>query len=96
MQLGDPAGRAKCRELLQSRERLANGLAAQAFARFGTRDDLEVLGTLLDHEDWSIRRDVCRGLERITGVVNRPPGWTVTNEEAAPLWKEWLRKNRKD
>jgi len=96
LQLGDPAGRARLRELLGSKESLANGLAALAFAHHGTKEDLEVLGKLLDHEAWHVRRDVCRGLERITGVVNRPPGWSVTTEDAAPLWKEWLRKNRKD
>jgi len=95
LQLGDPAGRAKCTELLKSKEALANGLAATAFAQFGTKDDLDVLGKLLDHEMWYIRRDVCRGLERITGVTNRAPGWEITTENDAPLWKEWLRKNRK-
>jgi len=96
MQLGDPVGRTKCRELLKSKEMLANGLAAMAFAQFGTKDDLDILGNLLDHEMWYIRRDVCRGLERITGVVNRAPGWSVTSENDAPLWKKWLRNNRKD
>jgi hypothetical protein len=96
LQLGDPAGRARLKELVGSKEALANSLAALAFARHGTKEDLEVLGKLLDHEAWHVRRDVCRGLERITGVVNRPPGWSVTTEDAAPLWKAWLEKNRKD
>jgi HEAT repeat protein len=96
LQLGDPAGRARGKELLGSREALAGGTAALAFARYGTKEDLDVLAKLLDHESWQVRRDVCRGLERITGVVNRPPGWSVTTEDAAPLWKDWLRKNRKE
>jgi hypothetical protein len=96
MQLGDPAGPAGAKELLGSKEALAGEQAALAFAHHGTKDDLDTLGKLLDHESWQVRRDVCRGLERITGVVNRPPGWSVTTEDAAPLWKEWLRKNRKD
>jgi hypothetical protein len=96
MQLGDPAGRAKCKELLGSKEALASGMAALAFAHHGTKDDLDTLARLLDHDSWQVQRDVCRGLERITGVVNRAPGWSVTTENDAPLWKDWLRKNRKD
>src|SRR5262249_22126485 len=92
MQLGDRAGRAACLELLQAREARPKGRAALAFANFGTREALATLGALLDHEDWQIRREVCKGLERITGGVNRAPGWVVTTENDAPLWKEWLRK----
>jgi hypothetical protein len=75
---------------------LASEKAALAFAHYGTKDDLDVLAKLLDHQSWQIRREVCRGLERITGVVNRAPGWSVITENDAPLWKDWLRKNRKD
>lgn len=96
MQLGDPAGRAKAAELLASKETPANDGAALAFAHFGTKDDLGTLEKLLDHKSWYVRRDVCLGLERITGVINRPPGWSVTNEEAVPQWKEWLRMNPRD
>jgi HEAT repeat protein len=95
MQLGDPLGRTRCEAFLQSQESLANTLAATAFAQYGTQDDLDILARLLDHEMWYVRRDVCRGLERITGLVNRAPGWSVTTENDAPLWKEWLRSHRR-
>lgn len=96
MQLGIPLGRTRCEALLNSKESLANTLAATAFAQYGTQEDLDILARLLDHEVWYVRRDVCRGLERITGVVNRAPGWSVTTENDAPLWKEWLRSHRRN
>jgi HEAT repeat protein len=94
-QLGDKSGRLFLVQLLDGKNSGEKQLACRTVAEFGTKEDIDVLGRRLDDEDWEIRKAACQGLHRITGVrVNQAPGWTESDEHDAPLWKEWIKKNR--
>jgi HEAT repeat protein len=95
-QLGDNSGRLFLVQLLDGKSSGEKQLACRTIADFGTKEDIEALARRLDDEDFEIREASCRGLERITGVVNRAPGMTGSSENDAPLWKEWVEKRRKN
>jgi hypothetical protein len=64
--------------------------ASRVFAQYGDKSDVLLLGECLDDEDGEVQMWACRGLERITGVINRAPGQTTQTSADVPLWKAWL------
>jgi hypothetical protein len=92
-QLGDLSGRPLLKEDLKHKGWNERRYATETIARFGTKEDIPLLASVLDDEDWGVLQAASEGLERITGVKNRPNNNTRASDADAPLWKEWLKKN---
>jgi HEAT repeat protein len=93
-QLGDTSGKPFLKEELKHKRWVERRYATETIAQFGTKDDIPLLASVLDDEDWGVLQAASEGLERITGVTNRPNNNTRATEADAPLWKEWLKKNK--
>ncbi len=93
-QLGDTSGREFLKGELKHKRWVERRYAAETIARYGTKDDIPLLALALDDDDWGVLQAASEGLERITGVKNRPNNNTRASEVDAPLWKEWLKKNK--
>jgi hypothetical protein len=93
-QLGDLSGRPFLVAELKHERWVERRFAAETIAQFGTKEDIPLLASVLDDKDWGVLTAASAGLERITGVQNRPNNQTRPSELDAPLWKEWLKKNR--
>ena len=93
-QLGDLTGRPLLVKELKHKRWVERRFATETVAHFGTKEDIPLLASVLDDEDWGVLQAASEGLERITGVQNRPNNQTRPASSDAPLWKEWLKKNR--
>jgi hypothetical protein len=94
LRLKDRSGMAVLVRALASGNRNDRCFACKAFAQYGDRSDVLLLGPCLDDEDGEVQMWTCRGLERITGVINRAPGQTMQTSADVPLWKAWFEKNK--
>lgn len=92
-QLGDTSGRARIAELLKAKQWNDRRFAAETIELCGTKDDIPLLASALDDEDWGVLRATCNGLARITGAKVGDPQFR-RGEGDAPHWKEWLKKNK--
>ena len=92
-QLGDTSGRSRIAESLKSKQWNDRRYATEAIAQFGTKEDIPLLASALDDEDWGVLRAACNGLARITGATVGDPQFR-RGEADAPHWKEWLKKNK--
>ncbi len=92
-QLGDLTGRPLLVKELKHKRWVERRFATETVAQFGTKEDIPLLASVLDDEDWGVLRAACEGLARITGAQVGDPQFR-RGEADAPLWKEWLKKNR--
>jgi HEAT repeat protein len=100
-QLGDRGGRSLFLQVLRDPQLIGDQggnrlFACETIARFGDKAEIAALADYLDDPEGGIRAAACQGLERITGVVNRAPGWAESTEHDAPLWKQWYEKHREE